>query len=55
MVQRGRDDSFEPMIVSRLQDGAIAGFFHVSHIIRGDLQSAFLGFGAVRGLKGRGT
>lgn len=54
MVRRGRGDSFEPMIVSRLQDGAIAGFFNISHIIRGDLQSAFLGFGAVRGFEGQG-
>jgi ribosomal-protein-alanine N-acetyltransferase len=54
MVRRARDDSFEPMIVCRREDGAIAGFFNVSHIIRGDLQSAFIGFGAVSGFEGRG-
>jgi ribosomal-protein-alanine N-acetyltransferase len=54
MVRRAREDSFEPMVIRRREDGAIAGFFNISHIVRGDLQSAFLGFGAVRGLEGRG-
>jgi ribosomal-protein-alanine N-acetyltransferase len=54
LVRRARDDSFEPMVIRRREDGAMAGFFNVSHIIRGDLQSAFLGFGAVSGFEGRG-
>jgi ribosomal-protein-alanine N-acetyltransferase len=54
LLRRARDDSFEPMVVCRREDGAIAGFFNLSHIIRGDLQSAFLGFGAVSGFEGRG-
>jgi ribosomal-protein-alanine N-acetyltransferase len=35
-------------------DGALAGFFNLSEIVRGKLQSAFLGFGAVAGFEGRG-
>jgi [ribosomal protein S5]-alanine N-acetyltransferase len=54
LVRRARDDSFEPMIASRREDGAIVGFLNLSHIIRGDLQSAFLGFGGVSGFEGRG-
>ena len=54
LVRRARDDSFEPMIARRREDGAIVGFFNLSHIIRGDLQSAFIGFGAVAGFEGCG-
>ena len=42
------------MIARLHEDGAIVGFFNLSQIIRGDLQSAFLGFGAVSGYEGRG-
>jgi ribosomal-protein-alanine N-acetyltransferase len=54
LVRRARGDSFEPMIVCRREDGAIIGFFNLSQIIRGDLQSAFLGYGAVSGFEGNG-
>jgi ribosomal-protein-alanine N-acetyltransferase len=54
LVRRARDDSFEPMVVCRREDGAIVGFFNLSQIIRGPLQSAFIGFGAVSGFEGRG-
>jgi ribosomal-protein-alanine N-acetyltransferase len=54
LVSRSRNDEFEPMIVRRRDDGAIVGFFNLSHIIRGDLQSAFLGFGGVSGYEGQG-
>ncbi len=35
---------FEAMIVCRSQDHAIVGFFNLSHITRGLLQSAYLGY-----------
>jgi ribosomal-protein-alanine N-acetyltransferase len=54
LVRRARDESFEPMIVRRREDRDIVGFFNLSHIIRGDLPSAFLGFGAVAGHQGQG-
>jgi ribosomal-protein-alanine N-acetyltransferase len=54
LLRRAREDSFEPMIVRRREDGAIVGFFNLSQIIRRDLQSAFVGFGGVLGFQGRG-
>jgi ribosomal-protein-alanine N-acetyltransferase len=54
LVRRAQKEEFEPMIVRRHEDGVIVGFFNLSQIIRGDLQSAFLGFGAVSGYEGRG-
>jgi [ribosomal protein S5]-alanine N-acetyltransferase len=41
-------------VVERRGDGAIVGYFDVSQIIRGPLQSAFLGYGGVAGHSGRG-
>jgi ribosomal-protein-alanine N-acetyltransferase len=54
LLRRARADEFEPMVVRRLEGAAIVGFFNISHIIRGGLQSAFLGFGAVSGHQGHG-
>jgi [ribosomal protein S5]-alanine N-acetyltransferase len=54
LLRRARGEAFEPMVVTRREDGAILGFFNLSHIIRGDLQSAFLGFGGVEGHAGQG-
>ena len=54
LMRRARDDSFEPMIARRREDGAIVGFLNLSQIIRRDLQSAFIAFGAVSGFEGRG-
>lgn len=54
LLRRAREESFEPMIACRREDGAIVGFFNLSHIIRGDLQSAFLGFGGVADHAGQG-
>ncbi len=54
LLERARDKSFEPMLVCLVEDGAIAGFFNISQIIRGPLQSAFLGYGAVAAHAGRG-
>jgi [ribosomal protein S5]-alanine N-acetyltransferase len=54
LLERGHDESFEPMLVCLVEDGAIAGFFNISQIIRGPFQSAFLGYGAVAAHAGRG-
>jgi ribosomal-protein-alanine N-acetyltransferase len=44
LLARSRRDDFESLLVCRAQDGAIAGVFNVSQIIRGAFQSAFLGY-----------
>jgi ribosomal-protein-alanine N-acetyltransferase len=54
VLERARGESFEFLLVRRRSDGAIAGYFDVSQIIRGPLQSAFLGYGGVAALAGQG-
>ncbi len=39
-----RRPDFEAMLACRRQDQAILGFFNLSHITRGSLQSAYLGY-----------
>lgn len=39
-----RRADFEAMLVCRVQDEAIVGFFNLSQIARGSLQSAYLGY-----------
>src|SRR6201999_4207335 len=41
-------------LATRVTDGAIVGYFNISQIIRGPLQSAFLGYGGVAGGSGLG-
>jgi ribosomal-protein-alanine N-acetyltransferase len=54
LLERALDESFEPMLACLVGDGAIVGFFNISQIIRGPLQSAFLGYGGVAAYAGRG-
>jgi ribosomal-protein-alanine N-acetyltransferase len=54
LLRRGRSEEFEPLLACRREDGAIVGIFTVSHIIRGALQGAFLGYGAVAAHAGQG-
>ena len=54
VLARARGESFEFLLVRRRSDAAIAGYFDVSQIIRGPLQSAFLGYGGVAALSGQG-
>ena len=54
VLSRARGESFEFLLIRRRSDGAIAGYFDVSQIIRGPLQSAFLGYGGVAALSGQG-
>jgi [ribosomal protein S5]-alanine N-acetyltransferase len=45
---------FEAMLVCRREDGAILGFFNLSHITRGSLQSAYLGYAVASKYAGQG-
>ncbi len=49
-----RRDDFEAMLVCRREDDAILGFFNLSHMIRGFLQGAFLGYAVGRPHAGQG-
>jgi ribosomal-protein-alanine N-acetyltransferase len=53
-LRRSREESFVSILPRRREDGAIVGYFNISQIIRGYLQSAFLGYGAVAAYAGRG-
>jgi ribosomal-protein-alanine N-acetyltransferase len=44
LLARSRRDDFESLLACRLEDGAIAGVFNISQIVRGAFQSAFLGY-----------
>jgi [ribosomal protein S5]-alanine N-acetyltransferase len=54
LVARADEESFESMLACRSSDGVIVGYFNISQIIRGPLQSAFLGYGGVAAHAGRG-
>jgi [ribosomal protein S5]-alanine N-acetyltransferase len=41
-------------LAHRIEDDAIVGFLNISEIVRGNFQSAFLGYGAVAEFAGRG-
>jgi [ribosomal protein S5]-alanine N-acetyltransferase len=45
---------FEAMLVCRLADHRIIGFFNISQIARGSLQSAYLGYAAAEKYAGEG-
>jgi ribosomal-protein-alanine N-acetyltransferase len=49
-----RRPDFEAMLVCREADDAIVGFFNLSHITRGLLQSAYLGYAAGKPYAGQG-
>ena len=53
-VARADDPRFEPFIACRVEDGAIVGFVNVSEIVRGQLKSAFLGYGGTAAFAGQG-
>jgi ribosomal-protein-alanine N-acetyltransferase len=54
LLGRVRSERHEPLLACRVADGAIVGFFNLSEIIRGGLQGAFLGYGAVAAHARRG-
>lgn len=53
-VSDSRRTDFDAMLVCRQEDGAIVGFFNLSQIFRGRLQSAYLGYAAGRFYAGQG-
>src|ERR1700742_1709168 len=53
LIRCGRGD-FDSNLAVRPEDGAIVGYFNISQIIRGPLQSAFLGYGGVAEWSGAG-
>jgi len=53
LVDARRAD-FEAMLVCRREDRAILGFFNLSHITRGSLQSAYLGYAVASKFAGQG-
>jgi ribosomal-protein-alanine N-acetyltransferase len=54
MLARADGERHQTLFVCRLSDGAIAGYFNIGEIIRGALQSAFLGYGGVAAYAGHG-
>jgi ribosomal-protein-alanine N-acetyltransferase len=54
MLRRVSDERSEPLLVCRREDGAIVGYFNIGEIVRGNVQSAYLGYGAVAAHAGRG-
>jgi ribosomal-protein-alanine N-acetyltransferase len=53
-ITRSNRADFDASLAVRPEDGAIVGYFNISQIIRGPLQSAFLGYGGVAEWSGRG-
>lgn len=45
-IEDSSSPDFEALLVCRLSDHAIIGFFNISQIARGSLQSAYLGYAA---------
>jgi [ribosomal protein S5]-alanine N-acetyltransferase len=54
MLYRTGDDSFVSLLARRHADRAIIGYFNISNIIRGPLQSAYLGYNGVLPYAGNG-
>jgi ribosomal-protein-alanine N-acetyltransferase len=53
-LTRAARPDFDANLAVRPADGAIVGYFNISQIIRGPLQSAFLGYGGVAEWSGAG-
>jgi ribosomal-protein-alanine N-acetyltransferase len=53
-LTRSRRDDFDANLAVRPEDDAIVGYFNISQIMRGPLQSAFLGYGGVAEWSGAG-
>jgi [ribosomal protein S5]-alanine N-acetyltransferase len=53
-LARSRRETNAFFLAFRREDDAIVGFLNISEIVRGKLQSGFLGYGAVAGNEGRG-
>ena len=53
-LRRCRDDDYCGLLVCRRDDGRIVGLFNISQIVRGPLQSAYLGYWAGAPFAGKG-
>jgi len=53
-LRRCRDADYRGLLVCRRADGAIVGLFNISQIVRGPLQSAYLGYWAGAPFAGSG-
>ena len=53
-VADARRPDFEAMLLCRQEDSAIVGFFNLSQITRGSLQSAYLGYAVGKQFAGQG-
>jgi ribosomal-protein-alanine N-acetyltransferase len=53
LADASRED-FEALLACRLADGAIVGFFNLSHIIRRGFKSAYIGYAVGRPFAGQG-
>ena len=53
-LTRANRSDFDANLATRAEDEAIVGYFNISQIIRGPLQSAFLGYGGVAEWSGAG-
>ena len=49
-----RKPDYEPLLVRRCEDAAIVGFFNISQITHGPLQSAYLGYAVGERFAGQG-
>jgi ribosomal-protein-alanine N-acetyltransferase len=54
LVERGRGDDFELLLLCRRGDDAILGFFNLSQIFRGPFMNAYLGYAVGQPYAGQG-
>jgi [ribosomal protein S5]-alanine N-acetyltransferase len=54
LVERGRNDDFELLLLCRHGDDAIIGFFNLSQIFRGPFLNAYLGYAVGQPYAGQG-
>ena len=54
LLRRAEDDTFVSLVIRVREDGRLAGMFNISEIVRRAFQSAYVGYGGVAGLEGRG-
>lgn len=53
-LERIAGDRYEGFLARRVDDDAIVGWLNISEIVRGALQSAFIGYGGVAAYAGKG-
>ena len=53
-LERARRETNAFFLIRRREDDALVGFANISEIVRGKLQSGYLGYGGVAGYEGQG-